>query len=346
MRILAFQYYAAIFLSALVLIVSIAYRLPPIHYFNKTCKPRTIRLLSSFTQTNIPVFVYPANNEIVTAPKRELSVITVFMGTKDEQLLPFFLKDVYRQKIFCSHTPCETEMLIGTTIDHLCTISYRTLRTLWDFVHDDSRNNTRLVIFWKDPGLYGMWNYLIKHHATGKYVLNANMDDGRRSDAWANKVEYLEKHEDVDVVSAPVYFSSNQQHAKRWNDGEFRKTLQLYYADMSGKINVSPLQFFRWHVVNGTRVVWPFNFPHNSPMWRRRTHQRAGWFNQTFSPFSDFEFWLRCQHLGIHFFVLNEALDLYYEDPTSFSRVGWAGASYERRVSAAAAYLFRMYIVK
>ena len=74
--------------------------------------------------------------------------------------------------------------------DVTSTLSEQALELFTAFLR--ANRNVLLFAFWEDPGLYGMWNFLIQRYANGRYLTNANMDDRRRPDSWELKVRHLE----------------------------------------------------------------------------------------------------------------------------------------------------------
>jgi hypothetical protein len=63
-------------------------------------------------------------------------------------------------------------------------------------------------------------------------------------------------------------------------------------------------------------------FLYSSPMWRRTLHDRIGYFNNSLSPVSDWELWLRGVANDQEMWFLNETLSMYTINESSFGRKG------------------------
>ncbi len=240
-----------------------------------------------------------------------ISVLTSFLGANEGTFLPGFLEDVRQQTIFP-----RLELLIGTTDRFYDSLDHEHRNLLCSFV--TGHPNALLILFHGDPGLYGMWNIMIKQFARGMFVTNANMDDRRRNDAWQQKMHVLRNDDDLGVVSSTVYAV---HEVKPWNEAypDFHNKTPLF-SDLASKPMLQLSDFF-WKP-RTSDLYQSTNFPHNNPMWRKSIHDAVGFFDTTYDPFSDFEFWLRCRRAGIVFAILEEATELYYENPASHNRRG------------------------
>lgn len=271
-----------------------------------------------------------------------LSAVTTFFGAKDAANVGAFLDEIGNQSLL--HV-AQAELLAGTTARQVCAAPRTAAARLLAFFAAPAPPHSTLVFFKRDPGLYGMWNALIRDFAAGSLVTNANMDDRRRWDAWAVKAHRLmASAPDVGVVSGPVYFASHPVESWAAAEAAGLHHLHLMFDDVAGRDDLQLMEFFRINTIEGADAVWPFNFPHNAPVWRRDLHARLGYFNSSFSPFSDFEYWLRCRAAGVQFSVMEEGVDVFFEDPESFSKTRWGGASYERKVAAVAGYLYKQMV--
>ena len=61
------------------------------------------------------------------------------------------------------------------------------------------------------------------------------------------------------------------------------------------------------------------NPPHCMPMWRKKIHEKVGYFDEKYRSASDWEFWLRCESDQVKFKKINKALGLYYFNPEGVS---------------------------
>lgn len=269
---------------------------------------------------------------------RFLSVLTAFVGQKHDHYMLTLIADVRAQVLFCENIPCETEILFATTRKNLNRMDGDALRTLLAFM--EASNNVILIVFAKDPGLYAMWNAMIQHFASGKYLTTANMDDRRHPNSWATKVRYLEANHGLAVLATPVIATDK---VMSWAEAVRTGCIShwpVWYEDLSTRSEIGVFEFF-----SGDGDAYPlqsYNFPHNSPVWRASLHAKCGYFNMSWDPYADFEFWLRCASVGAKFRVLSEPFELYFVDPDSYGRQGSGGTS-EDRLKANAVSLFQKY---
>jgi hypothetical protein len=61
------------------------------------------------------------------------------------------------------------------------------------------------------------------------------------------------------------------------------------------------------------------NLPHNNPMWRKKIHEKYGYFNQQYASAGDWDFWLRCTFGGSKFKKCKDILGVYYFNPKGIS---------------------------
>jgi hypothetical protein len=120
-------------------------------------------------------------------------------------------------------------------------------------------------------GVYAAWNIAIKQ-AKGEFITPMSTNDRLRKDAYEILLRGLEGTSD-DVM--------------------------LVYGD--SKLTPNPHETFYKHT-NGGAFVWPeYSFedllvnnrvgPH--PMWRKKVHEKIGYFDETYLAIGDQEFWLR-----------------------------------------------------
>jgi glycosyltransferase involved in cell wall biosynthesis len=149
----------------------------------------------------------------------------------------------------------------------------------------------------KDPGLYEAWNTLLKHHAEGEYITNANTDD--RQAPWSLEVmaAELDANPDIDLVYGRVLVTDKE------NETFFRNTASQEW--LCNEFSINDL------ITN--------NSPHCQPMWRKSLHDRFGYFDSKYSSAADSEFWLRCATGGAKFKKINKQLGLYYVNPQGIS---------------------------
>jgi len=158
--------------------------------------------------------------------------------------------------------------------------------------------NIRYIRLDQRIGIYDAWNLAIKE-SNSDYITNANLDDLHRSDAFELKIKALIENPEVDVVYSDVFYSFIENLpfniiAK----GGFRTN----YPELADK-----------------RTLLQYNYPHNSPMWRRSLHDNIGLFNAKYKSAGDHEFWLRAAFAGYSFYKIEDVVTSYYHNPQGIS---------------------------
>ncbi|CAG9462704.1 unnamed protein product [Pedinophyceae sp. YPF-701] len=235
-----------------------------------------------------------------------LSVLTSLLGPGVHTFLEDFLADVRRQTAWN-----KTEVLFGSTLDALVKWPAQDRQRLLRFVFE--QRNVGLVLFPEDPGLYELWNYMISRFARGEFVTNANLDDRRRYDSWEIKMRSLESDPLLGVVASTVVATDVSTN---WEEGMNRPGAAVWFQDLPDVPLLQPWNFFRFH----DNKVRPENFPHNSPMWRKSIHGVCGYFDVSYDPVADFEFWLRCRNAGVLYTIIADPIEAYYVNPSSHNR--------------------------
>ena len=103
---------------------------------------------------------------------------------------------------------------------------------------------------------------------------------------------------EIDVVYSDVYYS-------------FLANMPFEIAEKCGiKTNLPTANKYNLLEVNS---------PHNSPMWRRKLHDKIGYFDTTYKSAADYEFWLRAAFAGSAFLKIPEPVVVYYQNPQGMS---------------------------
>jgi len=136
------------------------------------------------------------------------------------------------------------------------------------------------------PTVYKAWNLGIKE-AHGKYITNANTDDRHHPQAFAMLSDLLDVRPDIDLVYPNQYIT--------WKNQSFEEFVDEFIAGefdlVQGRQENAP-GLFSWHEYDHT-VLTRGCFVGPQPMWRKRLHQRYGYFREEFESAGDYEFWLR-----------------------------------------------------
>jgi GT2 family glycosyltransferase len=147
-----------------------------------------------------------------------------------------------------------------------------------------------------DPGIYGCWNIGIEM-AKGEYISNANLDDIRSLQQVEILAEELDRNLDVDLVYSECYITRKQNEE---------------YENNSSNGMVYPIKDYRPE--NMIKCL-----PGCMPMWRKSMHDKAGYFDASYSSAGDWEMWLRAIKNGSKFKKVYGSHGLYYINPDGLS---------------------------
>ncbi len=141
--------------------------------------------------------------------------------------------------------------------------------------------------------IYQAWNRGIKA-ASGKYITNANADDRHRKDAFEIMVNELESDCNIDLVYADDIVTETEN-----------ETFEHH----------TPTGCSNWPEFDQYQLLCKcFIGPH--PMWRKRLHERFGYFDESLKVAGDYEFWLRVSEI-CKFKHIKEYLGLSLRSPNS-----------------------------
>lgn len=164
-----------------------------------------------------------------------------------------------------------------------------------EIIHEYQRKFENIILLETEErtSLYRAWNIGISN-ASGKYITNANSDDRHRKDAFEVMSGFLEKNEDVDLAYADSMITENENET-------FEKCSPTAFMNHSEPID---------------RITFSVG-PH--PMWRKRLHEKFGFFDESLEAAGDYEFWMRIAG-RCKFKHLKEYLGLYLNNPGSAER--------------------------
>ena len=157
-------------------------------------------------------------------------------------------------------------------------------------------DNVRFYHLNPDPGIYGVWNYVVKQCDT-EYITNANVDDRLHPKCIERHVQVLDENPDIDLTYCynKCSFDTNKS-----------------FDDIPDYARYPTAEFSPKAMLRG-------NLPHNHPVWRKSLHDRFGFFDTSLFSAADWEFWLRCVVGGAKFRLIPETLGLYYWNPGGIS---------------------------
>jgi glycosyltransferase involved in cell wall biosynthesis len=127
-------------------------------------------------------------------------------------------------------------------------------------------------------GIYEAWNIGIKAAQT-PYITNANCDDRLYPGALKKMADILDKETTYGVVYA------NQ--------------------DIVTEIGGDPIGQFTW-AEGGLKELMQGCFVGPMPMWRRKLHDRYGYFDENYKSAGDYEYWLRLANGGVKFYHVRD----------------------------------------
>lgn len=177
-----------------------------------------------------------------------------------------------------------------------------------------------------DIGLYNSWNEMIKLTKT-EYIGNFNPDDLRKNTFCKTMIKWIKLNPTADLITGtyiPVYkiYSSFDEGCKEnkevWFNGQS-------YINNNGDIihykfkNINrefKIENMFQLIYNGGKKqfnVKTFCIPNSAPIWKRRLHDKFGYFREDlYGCYTDFLFWLVCLKGGAKMIQYNEPLSLFY----------------------------------
>ena len=214
--------------------------------------------------------------------KYKASIITSMFDASD--YLEFLIRDVCRQTFF---SECEWIVMDANYHDE----DYQKVKPV-----SEKNENVRLVKLDEDKGVYDTWNQAIKI-SDSEYITNWNCDDRRAPWCLQRQIETLDENPNIDLVYNVIMetYEANETFEKN-----------------SSK-NIWPCLDF------SVENLYNVNSPHNCPMWRRKIHDKCGFFDTKYKTAADYDMWVRCVLNGSKFMKIDEVLSLYYRSPVGLS---------------------------
>ena len=220
----------------------------------------------------------------MSSEKIKLSIFcSIFKGAK---FIHHYLEDITRQTIF---NQCELILIDANSPDGEGLVISKYL---------EKYENIKYIRLDKDPGLYACWNIAIKE-SSGQLLNNANLDDSKRIDALEIQSNYLNDNPDVDLVYADSLISNliNCDYDKALVSSRYRYNFPDF--SIANLIDCNP--------------------PHQSPVYRKKLHDKFGYFDDNYRSAADSEFWLRCASGGSNMRKIEDVLGVYYNNPIGVS---------------------------
>lgn len=212
-------------------------------------------------------------------------LVSIFCSIyKGEEYIQHYLHDICRQTIF---SECELILIDGASPE-------KEVNYIRKF--QQKHDNIKYIRLEKDPGMYACWNIGVAQ-ASGKYLNNANVDDGKHPTALQKQVEFLENNPTIDLVYTDSFITEAPN--------------QLFETCF-------PTQRYNFPDFSVEDLII-YNMPHQSPVYKKSLHEKFGLFEEGYRSAADGEFWLRCATKGAKMAKLDSILGLYYFNPNGVS---------------------------
>ncbi|HVX01168.1 MAG TPA: glycosyltransferase [Candidatus Babeliaceae bacterium] len=155
--------------------------------------------------------------------------------------------------------------------------------------------NIKYIRLRKDPGLYAIWNLLIKL-AQADFITNMNIDDRRNPYSLEREVKALQDHPEWELVYASHLVTNSPNDT--FKDSVATKLVNAVPFDAS---------------LMGSCLPGP------QPLWRKSLHDKYGYFDEKLYSAADWELWNRAVSLGALFGHIEGISGIYYENPQGIS---------------------------
>jgi len=208
----------------------------------------------------------------------KISIITsIFKG---EKYIYNFLNTITKQTIF---DDCELILINAHSPENEESIIKPFLEKF---------SNIKYIKLDSDPGIYGCWNIGVQK-STGEFICNSNLDDVR----YLDNLEILRKHlffnDDIDLVY-----------------GDSCEVNELPSLEKNTSNKLSEHSIYNFSHENMIKCL-----PGSLPLWRKKLHDKYGYFNEKYKFAGDWEMWLRSVAKGSTFKKIDIISGLYYNNP-------------------------------
>lgn len=148
----------------------------------------------------------------------------------------------------------------------------------------------------QDPGLYAAWNIAIQK-CSAPIIGNWNIDDRKNKEGLEILLNQFDKDPELDIVYGLTYVShiANEKYIENSYN-------QIYP-----------------YLPHSFENLLRNNSPHCMPLWKKKLHDKFGFFDNSYETAADADFWLRCSVGGARIKMVNHPVGLYYENPTGRS---------------------------
>lgn len=143
-----------------------------------------------------------------------------------------------------------------------------------------------------DPGLYAAWNFAI-NLCSSDIIGNWNIDDRKNRDGLEILLHQFDKDPELDIAYGFTYISRIAN--EKYIDNSYNEIYPYLPHSLSNLLRN--------------------NSPHCMPLWRKRIHDKVGYFDESYKTAADGDLWLRCAVAGCKIKMINHPVGLYYENP-------------------------------
>lgn len=219
-----------------------------------------------------------------------LSLIT-YISTKNESFFKYI--DSYFKNITSIDSFSDYELVIVNTRSNLSSEEDKIIKP-----YLEKHDNIIRVMVDEVKCQYDAWNIAIQN-SSGEYISNTNLDDRRSIDGTNRIIKNIDDNFDVHYG-----YVNMEMNVDRIISGEHILTKLKYPAFQ----------------VNNLQDLFTYNSPHCFPIWKKKLHTRAGWFNIKYTNVGDYEFWLRgCRYYDFKFKYHDVCMGTYFHSPDGLS---------------------------
>lgn len=144
----------------------------------------------------------------------------------------------------------------------------------------------------EDPSLYGGWNYCVDW-IEEDIIGNWNADDRKNRKSLEILLKAILKDPELDLAYGKTVVS--------------RKKNEKFSEIKNGEIYPCLDHSFENLLRN--------NSPHCMPIWRKRIHNKSGYFDESLKTAADTDMWLRACGDGSKMKMINDIVGVYYDNP-------------------------------
>ena len=181
-------------------------------------------------------------------------------------------------------------------------------------------DNIKYVRLDTDPGLYAAWNIAVDLCSTD-IIGNWNIDDRKSINSFDILLHGLAKFSDVDLVYGIVYVSHIEN--ERYEDNSYElQTIDSRIPEIRAaygiETNLGRMYFAgdtQCYLEHTNQRLLTNNSPHCMPLWRKRLHDKFGYFDDNYFSAGDAELWLRACSQGAQMKLIPHPVGLYYRNP-------------------------------